>query len=152
MWRFPPTTIMHRLPVKFAARSRSNSAARRKGTVITLTEIIGVIHMTVETSRTVIIRAGPDKHAVCKPFRTIVAVRCTVVWRGLVIPIRAHGRTPANRDSKMCRPARTPRETSQSKCKNTDVSHCLHRVYPYLLEPVGREAFLEELSGKLVRA
>src|SRR5262249_17889871 len=144
-WCFAPAGIMHRLPVKFTAWSGCNSSTRRPRTGVPVTKVVGVIHMTVEVSRTAIIRTRADEHAVCKPVRTVIPVRSAVVWRGFVVPIWTHRGSRANRDPKMCRPACSRRETSQSNRKNSDVSYCHHRVYPYLLEPVGREVFLEEL-------
>ena len=51
-----------------------------------------VVDMTPETPASVIPRSGTDENTTGKPFGSIVAVGCAVVWRVVEIAVRANGR------------------------------------------------------------
>jgi hypothetical protein len=52
-----------------------------------MAEVEVMIHMAVETARTVIPRAGADKDAAVEPFRSIEAIGGTVERRNFVVAV-----------------------------------------------------------------
>jgi hypothetical protein len=55
--------VMHRLAVEFRTALRRSFAASRQRSVITLANVEGVIHVTVEMIRSVVPRPGADEYA-----------------------------------------------------------------------------------------
>ena len=85
--------IMPRLASKLAPVFAPMLAARREPAMISLAEVIVVINVSVEVLWPVIPGSRTDKYsAVCKPFRTIVAIGGTVVRCHFVVPVRTNGR------------------------------------------------------------
>jgi hypothetical protein len=65
-----------------APRQRSN---------VTVMRIIAVVDMAVKAARAVKPGASSKKHTANKPIGPIVAVRSTVIWGIVEVPVRTHG-------------------------------------------------------------
>jgi len=61
---------------------------------ITVMRIIAVVDMAVEAARAVKPGAGSKKHSANKPIGAIVAVRSTVIWGIVEVPVRTDGGYP----------------------------------------------------------
>jgi hypothetical protein len=66
-------------------------AALRNGSVVTMMRIEAVVDMAIEAVRAVKPGASSEKYPAHKPIGPIVAVRSTVVWSIVEIPVRTHG-------------------------------------------------------------
>jgi hypothetical protein len=65
-----------------ALRHRSN---------VTVMRIKAVVDMAKKAARTVKPGASPKEHPAYKPIGTVVAVRSTVIWGIVEVPVRTHG-------------------------------------------------------------
>jgi hypothetical protein len=61
---------------------------------ITVMRIIAVVDMAVEAARAVKPGAGSKKHSANKPIWPVVAVRSTVIWGIVEVPVRTDGSYP----------------------------------------------------------
>ncbi len=81
-----PITCLVSLEVVEALRP-----ALRQRSSVTVMRIKAVVDMAVKAVRAVKPGASSKKHAANKPIGPIVAVRSTVVWDIVEVPVRAHG-------------------------------------------------------------
>jgi len=65
--------------------------ALRQRSSVTVMRIIAVVDMAVKAVRAVKPGAGSKKHPANKPIGSVIAVRSTVVWGIVEVPVRAHG-------------------------------------------------------------
>jgi len=89
------TAIFVSVPVMLPAPMTSPVcalAAHRIRAVITKSRIVGVIDVSSEAYRTTEPRSRTQKHSARKPLRPVVAKRCAVIRRVVVVPVRAHRR------------------------------------------------------------
>ncbi len=66
-------------------------SALRQRSVVTMMRIKAVVDMAVKAVRAVKPWARSNKHPTDKPIGPIIAVRSTVVWGIVEVPVRAHG-------------------------------------------------------------
>ncbi len=92
MASFMAARIVHRLAAKRHAIFRRTLTTRRQRTTITLANVEIVIDMPAETAGAAVPRSGTYEHAAREPFRSIISIGGTVVWRRFVVSVRAHGR------------------------------------------------------------
>jgi hypothetical protein len=81
-----PASITHFVSVEMVERLVS---AFRMWTGVALMKIETVINVTMEVVRTVEPRAGSDEYATTEPLGPVVSVRSAVLWRVVVVAIRA---------------------------------------------------------------
>ncbi len=84
---FASLRAVHGLTTECDSVRRAGLAAGRQPPTIALSNIKGVVHMAIEPGRSVIPRAGADKHAARKPLRSVVSVGRASVGRRLVISV-----------------------------------------------------------------
>ena len=65
--------------------------ALRQRSSVTVMRIKPVVDMSVKAVMAVKPRASSKKHPAHKPIRPVVAVRSTVIWGIVEVPVRAHG-------------------------------------------------------------
>src|ERR1017187_2964584 len=65
--------------------------ALRQRSSVTVMRIKPVVDMSVKAVMAVKPRASYKKHPAHKPIRPVVAVRSTVIWGIVEVPVRAHG-------------------------------------------------------------
>jgi len=65
--------------------------ALRQRSSITVMRIKAVVDMAKKAARTVKPGASPKEHPAYKPIGTVVAVRSTVIWGIVEVPVRTHG-------------------------------------------------------------
>jgi hypothetical protein len=68
--------------------------SRRIRSVVPMTRIVVVVDMAIKSVRSVKPRAGPNEHSPIKPIWPVVAKRCTIVGRKVVVAVRTHGGYP----------------------------------------------------------
>lgn len=108
--------IVHSITMELPPMFGGMFAAGRKVPSITFAEIIVMVDMTVEMFRSMKPGAGPDENPVLEPLRTVEAIRGTVIWRNLVIPVWTNRwRTDAHRYLCTCL-WRSGREKACKKC------------------------------------
>ena len=83
-----PASITHFVSVEMVERL---VPAFRMWTRVAVLRIETVINVTMEVVRTVEPRAGSDEYATAEPLGPVVPVRSAVVWRVVVVAIRARG-------------------------------------------------------------
>ncbi len=66
-------------------------SALRQWSGVTVMRIKAVVNMAEKAVRAMKPGASSKKHPVNKPIRPIVAVRCTVIWGVVEVPVGAHG-------------------------------------------------------------
>lgn len=67
-------------------------SAMRSRAVVSAVDVIAVVYTSVEILRAMKPWASSDKDATGKPFGSVVAIGCALIWRNCVIPVRANGR------------------------------------------------------------
>jgi hypothetical protein len=92
MRSFTAMSIVLGLTVKLPPVFCRVLAARWETTVISFTEIIVMIYMSVETLRSVEPGTGTDEYTALEPLRAVVAIGGTVVRRNLVVSVRTNRR------------------------------------------------------------
>jgi len=83
---------MHRVAPKRGAIFAGTVAPCRRRPVVALPKIETMIDMSVEITRTVIPRSGPDEYTAGEPLRAIIAIRSAVVRRNLIVSVRTNRR------------------------------------------------------------
>jgi hypothetical protein len=68
--------------------------ALRQRSSVTVMRIKAVVDMAVKAVMAVKPGASSNKHPASKPIGSVVAVRNTVIWRIVEVPIRTHGSRP----------------------------------------------------------
>ena len=63
----------------------------RQRSNVTVMRIKAVVHMAVKAVRTVKPGARSNKHALNKPIGPVIAVRSTVIWLVVEVPVRTYG-------------------------------------------------------------
>ncbi len=123
-----PMWVVHRLTVEFGAMVCRVFAPGRHGTVVSLAVVEVMIDVAVEICRSVKPWSCPDKHAACKPFGAVIAIRRTVVRRGLVISVRAdRGRADLHRNLRRSRTSHREKHSGSNNrsCKVLQTFHFL---------------------------
>lgn len=67
-------------------------ATVRQVAVVAIARVVVVIDVTMPVMASVVPRSGADEDAIVEPFRAIVPVGRAVVWRVIVVTIRAYRR------------------------------------------------------------
>jgi hypothetical protein len=101
--------------------------ALRHRSRVTVVRIKAVVNMAIKAVRAMKPGTSSKKHAANKPIRTIIAVRSTVIWGIVEIPVRAHGcRSDVYADGHLGSPHRyTAQQASHKSCesKRVDFEH-----------------------------
>jgi hypothetical protein len=85
---------MHCLTTELRTVLDGTITAGRQRSTITLAEIESVIDVPVKTSGPAIPGPRAYKYSTGKPLRPVIAVRCAIVRRRLIVSIRTNGRRP----------------------------------------------------------
>ena len=77
-------------------------APSRQRSIVAVMRVKPVVHVPIESVRSVEPGTGSKKHPAIKPIRPIVAIGGAVIGRIVEVPIRAH-RSHPNADADLCR-------------------------------------------------
>ena len=106
------------------------------GSVVSVTGIVVVVDVTIKSVGTVKPGASPDEYSPHEPIRAIVAIRCAVIRRVIVIAVRTY-RCYADVDGYLSGRTRKAAHCGRSesrKCKCFQMTH-LFLLSPSPLEP-----------------
>jgi len=99
----------------------------RQRSGVTMMRIIAVVHMAVKAVGAVKPGTSSEKHPVHKPIGPVIAVRSTVIWGIVEVPVRAHGsRSDVDADGNLGRRHRgAAQKGSNESCesKRADFEH-----------------------------
>jgi hypothetical protein len=90
-------SIPHFVPLEMVDPVQASSGfgfvtAVGQWSMVAIVGVESVIDVAVETGRTVKPRASADENATRKPFRAVIAIRCAVVRRDIIVAVRAYRR------------------------------------------------------------
>jgi hypothetical protein len=118
------------MPIPVTAFSTMGKAA-----TISEARIVASIYVTAETITAVIPGAAADEHPIRKPFRPIVAIRCALIRRVIVVAIRA-GRFSAYLNAETHLRVRLRRNGQKAKSNSSCTHETLKSVHDFLLSYV----------------
>ena len=84
--------VMHRLAMKFSAVFSRMLTTGGECAMISLAVVVVMIDMAIEMFWSMKPWASTNKDTAGKPFRAVISVGRTIVWRDFIIAVRAIGR------------------------------------------------------------
>jgi hypothetical protein len=94
-------------------------AAPRRRPMVPVPRIEAIIHVPIETTRSMEPRPRTDKQPAGEPVWPIVAVRRAIVWRIVVVPVRAH-RRHADANNNLRRSYTVASQQPNTQCRNSE--------------------------------